>query len=152
MSGISLSWCRFRLWIWARAALQSLPDLQASSWPSAPSPAAASTQSSPSSGPQSFPPPEYLVSQCLHPSPLHASSLERNHLTPVKWESYACVIWTFKQVVQGQQPTRRIVYLYDSLQLAVLLQQPCLFLLQGENVLCRLLQDGSLWEENRIKF
>lgn len=45
-----------------------------------------------------------------------------------------------------------MVYLYDSLQLAILLQQPCLFLLQGENVLCRLLQDGSLWEENRIKF
>lgn len=38
-----------------------------------------------------------------------------------------------------------MVYLYDSLQLAVLLQQPCLFLLQGENVLCRLLQDGSLF-------
>lgn len=44
-----------------------------------------------------------------------------------------------------------MVYLYDSLQLAVLLQQSRLLLLQGENVLCRLLQDGSLWEENRIK-
>lgn len=44
-----------------------------------------------------------------------------------------------------------MVYLYDSLQLAVLLQQPCLFLLQGENVLRRLLQDGSLWGEKNDK-
>lgn len=102
----------------ARATLQDLPDLQASSWLNAPSPAAASTRSSPSSGPQTFPPPEYLVSRCLRPSPPRASSLERSHLTPVnKWQSYACVFLTLKQVTRGQ----RMVYLYDSLQLAVLL-------------------------------
>lgn len=46
-----------------------------------------------------------------------------------------------------------MVYLYDSLQLAVLLQQPRLLLLQGENVLCRLLQDGSLVKrkQNKVK-
>lgn len=114
----SLSGCTFRLLIRAIAKLQDLPDLQASSWLNALSPAAASTRSSPSSGPQIFPPPEYLVSRCLHPSPLRASSLERSHLTPVnKWQSYACVFLTLKQVIWGQW----MVYLYDSFQLAVLL-------------------------------
>lgn len=104
MSRIYLSGSTFRSQ--TGAALRSLPDLQASSWLSVLSPAAASTQSSPFSDPRSFPPPGYLVSRCLRPSPLRASSLERNRLTPVnKWDSYARVILIFKQVVQGQQTT-----------------------------------------------
>ena len=50
------------------------PDLPASSWPSALSPAAALTRSSPSSGPRPFPPPGCLVTQSPRLSPPHASS------------------------------------------------------------------------------
>ena len=59
-----------------------LPDLPATSGLTALSPAAAAARSSPSSSPRSSPPPGCLASRSLHPSPLHASSLGKNHLTP----------------------------------------------------------------------
>lgn len=82
--------------------IQTLPDLPASFWLSALSLAAALTQSSPSSSPQSFPPPECLVSRSLHLSPPHASSLGRSHLTPVD-KTEICIRWPLKLIFEGQQ-------------------------------------------------
>lgn len=110
------------------------PDLPASSWPSALSPAAASARSFPSSSHQSSPPPGCLASRSLHPSPLHASSWGKNHLTPGESKEKGGIKsriresverWALKwtEILEGSfRHCMMMLYLYDPFELTVLLQ------------------------------